>query len=115
MLLSQLVLLISTLWLTLPRSPVHNTPCPLHWVRDKHDQSFCELKRLNISNNQVPGEGVKYLTTALTHINYKLNTLNLASNQVTDKGVKHLTTAITNSNCKHNYEEIKPCFEQDNG
>ena len=46
----------------------------------EHYQRFCELKRLNLSLNQITDEGVKHLTTALTHTNCKLNSLKLSNN-----------------------------------
>ena len=69
---------------------------------NQHNQGFCELKTLNLWNNDITGEGVKHLSTALTNTNCTLNSLNLGSNNITDEGVKHLSTALTNTNCTLN-------------
>ena len=69
---------------------------------NEHNQGFCELKRLNLEGNNITGEGVKHLYTALTHTNCKLNSLNLTINNITDEGVKLLSTALTRTNCKLN-------------
>ena len=69
---------------------------------NQHNQGFCELKRLNLILNNITDEGVKHLSTALTHTNCTLNSLNLAGNKITNKGVKHLSTALTHTNCKLN-------------
>ena len=69
---------------------------------NEHNQGFCELKRLDLSGNNITDEGVKHLSTALTHANCKLNSLNLSRNNITDEGVKHLSTALTHTNCKLN-------------
>ena len=69
---------------------------------NQHNQGFCELKRLNLENNNITDEGVKHLSTALTHTNCTLNSLNLGYNNITDEGVKHLSTALTNTNCTLN-------------
>ena len=65
-----------------------------------HNHGFCNLKSLNLRNNAIRNEGVKYLTTALINNNCKLNSLALQDNEITDKGVEHLTKALTNTNCK---------------
>ena len=67
-----------------------------------HNQSFCNLKRLDLLSNRITDEGVKYITTALINNNCKLNSLGLEFNAITDKGVEHLTTALINNNCKLN-------------
>ena len=69
---------------------------------NQHNQGFCELKRLNLEGNNITDEGVKHLSTALTHTNCTLNSLNLGDNNITDEGVKHLSTALTNTNCTLN-------------
>ena len=69
---------------------------------NQHNQGFCELKILNLMNNNITDEGVKHLSTALTHTNCKLNSLNLGYNKITDEAVKHLSTALTHTNCKLN-------------
>ena len=69
---------------------------------NQHNQGFCELSRLNLTWNNITAEGVKHLSTALTHANCKLNSLCLLYNNITDEGVKHLSTALTNTNCKLN-------------
>ena len=69
---------------------------------NQHNQGFCELKRLNLGGNNITGEGVKHLSTALTNTNCTLNSLNLDDNNITDEGVKHLSTALTHTNCKLN-------------
>ena len=69
---------------------------------NEHNQGLCELKRLNLGNNNITDEGVKHLSTALTHTNCKLNSLDLGGNKITDKGVEHLSTAFTRTNCKLN-------------
>ena len=69
---------------------------------NQHNQGFCELKRLNLVANKITDEGVKHLSTALTHTNCTLNSLNLRYNNITDEGVKHLSTALTHTNCKLN-------------
>ncbi|XP_073230718.1 protein NLRC5-like [Porites lutea] len=69
---------------------------------NQHNQGFCELKRLNLWNNNITDEGVKHLATALTHANCKLNSLNLMANNITDEGVKQLATALTHTNCTLN-------------
>ena len=65
---------------------------------NEHNQGFCELKRLDLSGNDITDEGVKHLSTALTHTNCKLNSLNLEHNNITDK-VKNLVNSL-NINCK---------------
>ncbi|XP_073230297.1 uncharacterized protein [Porites lutea] len=69
---------------------------------NQHNQGFCELKRLNLRHNNITDEGVKHLSTALTHTNCTLNSLNLWYNNITDEGVKHLSTALTHTNCTLN-------------
>ena len=69
---------------------------------NEHNQGFCELEFLSLIGAQITDEGVKHLTTALTHPNCKVNTLTLAANQITNEGVKHLSTALTQSNCQLN-------------
>ena len=69
---------------------------------NEHDQGFCDLKRLNLSNNNITDKRVKHLSTALTHTNCKLNSLNLGSNNITDEGIFRLSTALTRTNCKLN-------------
>ena len=69
---------------------------------NEHNQGFCELKRLNLKDNNITDECVKDLSTALTHANCKLNSLNLGYNNITDIAVKHLCTALTHTNCKLN-------------
>ena len=67
---------------------------------NQHDQSFCKLKLLNLTDNRITAEGVKHLSTALIHTNCNLNRLNLRANPVADKGVKYLSTALAHTNCK---------------
>ena len=69
---------------------------------NQHNQGFCELKRLNLENNNITDEGVKHLSTALTHTNCTLNSLDLWNNHITDEAVKHLVTALTHTNCTLN-------------
>ena len=69
---------------------------------NQHNQGFCELKTLNLRRNNITDEGVKHLSTALTHTNCTLNSLNLEYNNITDEGVKHLSTALTHTNCTLN-------------
>ena len=69
---------------------------------NEHNQGFCELKTLNLEYNNITADGVKHLSTALTHTNCTLNSLNLGGNNITDEGVKHLSTALTNTNCTLN-------------
>ena len=69
---------------------------------NQHNQGFCELKTLSLWDNNITDEGVKHLSTALTHTNCKLNSLNLGLNNITDAAVKHLCTALTHTNCKLN-------------
>ena len=69
---------------------------------NEHNQGFCELKRLNLSFNKITAEGVKHLSTALTHTYCNLNSLNLGKNKITAEGVEHLCTALTHVNCKLN-------------
>ena len=47
---------------------------------NQHNQGFCELKRLDLTSNQITDKGVKHLSTALAHTNCKLNSLNLLNN-----------------------------------
>ena len=65
---------------------------------NQHNQGFCELKTLNLRRNNITDEGVKHLSTALTHTNCTLNSLNLERNNITDKG-KNLLNSM-NINCK---------------
>ena len=69
---------------------------------NQHNQGFCELSRLNLRWNNITAEGVKHLSTALTHANCKLNSLCLLYNNITDEGVKHLSTALKDTNCTLN-------------
>ena len=69
---------------------------------NQHNQGFCELNNLNLEHNNITDEGVKHLSTALTHTNSKLNCLDLEHNNITDEGVKHLAIALTHTNCKLN-------------
>ncbi|CAH3174387.1 unnamed protein product [Porites lobata] len=69
---------------------------------NRHNQGFCELKRLDLRRNNITDEGVKHLATALTHNKCTLNSLNLMANNITDQAVKHLSTALTHTNCKLN-------------
>ena len=69
---------------------------------NQHNQGFCELKTLNLSRNNITDEGVKHLSTALTHTNCTLNSLDLSSNMITDEAIKHLSTALTHTNCTLN-------------
>ena len=69
---------------------------------NEHNQGLCKLKSLNLGSNNITDEGVKHLSTALTHTNCKLNRLNLWNNNITDEGVEHLCTALTHTNCKLN-------------
>ena len=74
---------------------------------NQHNQGFCELKRLNLRRNNITDEGVKHLSTALTHTNCTLNSLNLMGNNITDEAVKHLATALTHTNCTLNSLNLK--------
>ena len=47
---------------------------------NQHNQGFCELKRLDLTSNQITDKGLKHLSTALAHTNCKLNSLNLLNN-----------------------------------
>ena len=66
---------------------------------NQHNQGFCELKILNLADNNITDEAVKYLAIVLSHTNCTLNSLNLADNNITDEGVKHLATAFTHTIC----------------
>ena len=68
----------------------------------QHNQCFCELKILNLMNNEITDEGVKHLYTALTHAYCTLKSLNLGFNNITDEGVAYLSTALRHANCKLN-------------
>ena len=74
---------------------------------NQRNQHFCELKRLNLEYNNITDEGVKHLSTALTHTNCTLNCLNLTDNYITDEGVKHLATALTHTNCTLNTLDLR--------
>ena len=74
---------------------------------NQHNQGFCELKRLNLEDNNITDEGVKHLSTALTNTNCTLNSLDLWRNNITDEGVKHLSTALTHTNCTLNSLDLK--------
>ena len=65
---------------------------------NQHNQGFCELKRLDLGQNNITDDGVKHLSTALTHTNCTLNSLNLWRNNITDEG-KNLLNSM-NINCK---------------
>ena len=69
---------------------------------NEYNQGVCELKRLDLWNNNITDEGVIHLAKALTHPNCTLNSLNLAGNNITDEGVIHLCTALTHTNCTLN-------------
>ena len=69
---------------------------------NQHNQGFCELKGLNLGNNNITDEAVKHLSKALTHANCKLNSLNLEGNKITDEAVKHLSKALIHTDCKLN-------------
>ena len=69
---------------------------------NQHNQGFCELKGLNLGNNNITDEAVKHLSKALTHANCKLNSLNLERNKITDEAVKHLSKALIHTDCKLN-------------
>ena len=68
----------------------------------QHNQCFCELKILNLMNNEITDEGVEHLSKALTHAYCTLKSLNLGFNNITDIGVVHLSTALRHANCKLN-------------
>ena len=74
---------------------------------NEHNQGFCELERLDISRNNITDEGVKHLSTALTHTNCALNRLDLWRNNITDESVKHLSTALKHTNCKLNCLDLE--------
>ena len=74
---------------------------------NEHNQGFCELKRLNLERDNITNEGVKHISTALTHTNCKLNSLNLGGNNITAKGVEHLSTALTHTYCKLNRLDLR--------
>ena len=65
---------------------------------NQHNQGFCELKRLNLGHTNITDDGVKHLSTALTHTNCTLNSLDLIRNNITDKG-KNLVNSM-NINCE---------------
>ena len=65
---------------------------------NQHNQGFCELKILNLTDNNITDEGVKHLSTALTNTNCTLKSLNLEYNNITDKG-KNLVKSMK-KNCK---------------
>ena len=69
---------------------------------NEHNQGLCKLKSLDLSGNNITGDDVKHLSTALTHTNCKLNSLNLLYNNITDESVKDLSTALTHTYCKLN-------------
>ena len=69
---------------------------------NEHNQGLCKLKSLDLSGNNLTGDDVKHLSTALTHTNCKLNSLNLLYNNITDESVKDLSTALTHTYCKLN-------------
>ena len=66
----------------------------------KHNQGFCELKALNLGDNNITDKAVEHLSTALTHTKCNLNSLVLGDNNITDEAVKYLCTALTHTNCK---------------
>ena len=66
----------------------------------EHNQGFCELKALNLGDNNITDKAVEHLSTALTHTKCNLNSLVLGDNNITDEAVKYLCTALTHTNCK---------------
>ena len=69
---------------------------------NQYNQGFCELKILNLADNNITDDGVKHLATALTHTNCTLNSLNLRRNNITDEAVKYLAIALSHTNCTLN-------------
>ena len=62
----------------------------------------CKLSSLELGNNILTDEGVKYLVEALRHSNSTLNSLDLWANNITDEGAKYLAESLKHSNCKLN-------------
>ena len=65
---------------------------------NQYNQGFCELKILNLADNNITDDGVKHLATALTHTNCTLNSLNLSDTQITQKGMDRVNSL--NINCE---------------
>ena len=82
---------------------------------NQHNQGLYKLNSLNLRSNYITDEGVKHLSTALTHTNCKLNSLNLLNNMITAEGAKHLSTALTHTNCKVNSLKLSVFTTTDEG
>ena len=59
------------------------------------DNTNCQLRGLNLSNNGITGAGVKQLSSVLA--NSQLRSLNLRANGIRDAGVKQLSSVLANS------------------
>ena len=64
------------------------------------NESSCKLSSLNLSQNDITDESIKFLFEALKHSNCKLSSLNLSQNDITDESIKFLFEALKHSNCK---------------
>ena len=61
---------------------------------------YCQLNSIDLWQNNLTDEGVKYLAEALKHNSCKLKSLNLTNNKLTEEGVKYLAEALKDGNCK---------------
>ena len=59
------------------------------------DNRNCQLRGLNLAENDVTAEGVKQLSSVLAKSQF--SSLNLKGNNITDEGVKQLSSVLTNS------------------
>ncbi|XP_028407917.1 NACHT, LRR and PYD domains-containing protein 12-like [Dendronephthya gigantea] len=70
--------------------------------KDNHglENDNCELTELDVSENYLETEAVKYLSDALKSDNCKLAKLDVSGNDLTTEGVKYLSDALKSDNCK---------------
>lgn len=61
---------------------------------------------LNLSNNFIQNDGMKYLAQALPSIK-QIKSLNLSGNLLTDKGIEYLANAVEKQNCLLELVELK--------